>query len=283
MGEVIGSGGFSLVRKVTDRWNREAVCKIIRIGTRGSEKLGLGQYEHETAVMRHLLRQGACEKVPAFIDAYRDDRNGYIVQEMCSGGSVADYVETHGHTSTIIKEKEIINIIRGTLTALHDIHMRNVIHGDIKAGNVLFSVRRNTDDGDNIKDEDVRIIDFGSSLICHSRSTSVHTTTGELVGTQPYMAPETLQHMHCQKSDVWSVGVLAYHLLSDDHTLPFTNDACSIWHNIIYEDPQKKMDKFVNAAAASRHATDFIRKALSKDHRRRPTALECLDHAWMQE
>ena len=73
----------------------------------------------------------------------------------------------------------------------------DIIHRDIKPENIIVS-----------NDGQIRLIDFGLAAVAKKR------TLTEIAGTPYYMAPEVFKHLYGRKSDIWSLGVLLYILLS---------------------------------------------------------------------
>jgi serine/threonine protein kinase/tetratricopeptide (TPR) repeat protein len=96
-----------------------------------------------------------------------------------------------------------IHYIVQILQALHYLHRRNIIHQDIKPANVLVSQGQ------------VKVLDFG--LASH-RSQDTDVDLGQVRGTPMYMAPEVFQGAPAHEaSDLYSVGIIAYELLTDHH------------------------------------------------------------------
>ena len=127
---------------------------------------------------------------------------------------------------------------------------------------------------------EIRVIDFGLSrkYNTHHRFCSLKKLTS-FVGTKLYVAPEVLNHSYTHAVDLWSVGVLAYALLSA--RAPFTgrNDQ-ELFDKIQHCGEQLKFPS-PDFDAVSEEAKHFIRSLLVKDESNRPTACELLDHPWM--
>ena len=79
------------------------------------------------------------------------------------------------------------------------------MHRDIKPDNIIVT-----------NDNQIRLIDFGLAAVAKKR-----TLTDE-AGTPYYMAPEVFKHLYGKRSDIWSLGVILYTLLSG--YLPFQGD-----------------------------------------------------------
>ena len=78
----------------------------------------------------------------------------------------------------------------------------NIVHRDLKTENILFANRNRNF---------VKLIDFGFSKFCTRKTKgSLHETKG----TPYYISPEVLQGNYDERTDLWSIGVVTYHLLS---------------------------------------------------------------------
>ena len=95
-------------------------------------------------------------------------------------------------------EKDMCEIIQQLLKALSFIHNQNIIHRDIKPENILFANKRDY--------STLKLIDFGLA------TTSNKDT--KTVGTPYYMSPEVIDGHSNPRSDIWSVGVIIYLMLT---------------------------------------------------------------------
>jgi calcium-dependent protein kinase len=118
--------------------------------------------------------------------------------ELCNGGDL--------YARDPYTEDQAARIVSSILGAVAYCHSRGVAHRDLKFENVLFV-------NDSLHAE-VKLIDFGLSKVYGDNP---QLTEG--VGTIYTMAPEVLKGNYTQSADVWSVGVIAYMLLSSQ--MPF--------------------------------------------------------------
>jgi serine/threonine-protein kinase len=119
-----------------------------------------------------------------------------IIMEYVEGDSLDVYLHRRGKLSN----QEAENIVKQIAASLAYLHSKGILHRDIKPQN--FKVKA---------DGTVIMLDFG---ISKNKYTPKLTQQGFIVGTTEYMAPEQFQHQVQQKSDVWSLGVLTYELLT---------------------------------------------------------------------
>lgn len=129
-----------------------------------------------------------------------------IVSEYASDGSLEKWLEAHSGKAP--STSAAVKMVIGILSGLEHLHSRKIIHRDLKPDNVL------------LQGENPRIGDFGLSHLLQSMSHS-----NQPRGAYAYMAPEAVNGERSERTDVWSVGVILYRLLSG--SLPFPQ------HNIL--------------------------------------------------
>jgi len=146
-------------------------------------------------------------------DVLEDDENYYIIMERCDGGELFDFLQTE----TDVPERECKRIMREILEAVDHIHSKGLIHRDIKPENIMF--HNNLMDPMTPKDKKtqraVKLIDFDTCQEYEPQSPKAK----HIVGTMGYIAPEALQGEYSPGSDLWSVGVILYILMTGD--MPF--------------------------------------------------------------
>lgn len=101
-------------------------------------------------------------------------------------------------------EGDARKLLRQIASALHYIHQREVIHRDIKPENLILA--------DVSFNSPVKLVDFGFST---TQRQVVENPSAYLCGTRGYIAPEVLRdRKYSTKSDIWSLGVVFYIMLS---------------------------------------------------------------------
>ncbi|MFJ9369227.1 protein kinase [Nocardia sp. NPDC101769] len=190
--EPLGSGGMGTVWRAYDiALHREVALKEVRAeGDAGSaevqrervlrEARALARITHPNVVAIHHIVDTPVEKHP------------WIVMELVAGGSLADRMD-EGPMSP----GQAAGVGRGILAGLRAAHAVGVLHRDVKPPNVLLRT-----DGSPV------LTDFGIAAV---NDLTGLTSTGSVVGSLPYVAPERLQgHEGNPASDLWSLGLVLF-------------------------------------------------------------------------
>ncbi|XP_048467606.1 serine/threonine-protein kinase TAO3 isoform X2 [Rhincodon typus] len=188
---------------------------------------------------------------------YLKEHTAWMVMEYCLG-STSDLLEVHKKP---LQEVEIAAITHGALQGLVYLHSHNLIHRDIKAGNILL-----TEPGQ------VKLADFGSaSIVCPANS---------FVGTPYWMAPEVILAMdegqYDGKVDVWSLGITSIELAERKPPLFNMNAMSALYHIAQNESPTLQSNEW------SQYFRNFVDYCLQKIPQDRPTSLELLRHDFVR-
>ncbi|KAF5733276.1 putative calcium-dependent protein kinase [Tripterygium wilfordii] len=198
-----------------------------------------------------------------FYDACEDANNVYIVMELCEGGELLDRILARGGRYTVEDAKAIVVQI---LSVVAFCHLQGVVHRDLKPENFLFSSAS--------EDSDLKLIDFGLSDFIRPDE-----RLNDIVGSAYYVAPEVLHRSYSLEADIWSIGVIAYILLCGSR--PFwARTESGIFRAVLRSDPN--FDD-LPWPSVTPEAKDFVRRLLSKDYRKRMTAVQALTHPWLRD
>lgn len=201
LGPELGRGGMAIVYRATDlRLRRDVAVKVLP-----------PELAFRADVRRRFLREAetaAQLSHPDIVPIYSVDERGglvYFVMALVDGENLSARL-ARGRPPI----EETRGILRDVADALAYAHSRGVIHRDIKPDNVI--IRR--------EDGRALVTDFG---IARAAEADSHlTATGAAVGTPAYMSPEQAlgEHEVDGRSDIYSLGVLAYQMLTG--ALPFS-------------------------------------------------------------
>ncbi|CAI5503281.1 unnamed protein product, partial [Closterium sp. Naga37s-1] len=202
--------------------------------------------------------------VVQFIDVFEDTELVYIAMELCEGGELLDRIL--GKKDNRYSEKDAASVVRQMLNVVARCHLNGVVHRDLKPENFLFA--------NKTEESPLKATDFGLSDF---RKPGKHFT--DVVGSAYYVAPEVLKRRSGPESDVWSIGVITYILLSGRR--PFWDKTeAGIFNEVLKKKPDFREKPWPQISSS---AKDFVKKLLKKDPRARPTAAQALSHPWVKE
>jgi len=189
----IGSGSFGVVYKATD--TIQGVVVALKIATVSQKMFNMLTKEARTlTTLDH----------PNIVKIYNADISGnqfLIAMECMMGGSLQDLMDEKGGPLEI---DEAMRIILQVLSGLRYAHNRNIVHRDIKPSNILLDEEGNA-----------KLGDFGIAKILDSKGVA-----STIVGTPPYMAPEQWEGETTTRSELYSVGVILYEMLTGSRAFP---------------------------------------------------------------
>jgi serine/threonine-protein kinase ULK/ATG1 len=183
--EPIGHGSFSIIYKGYCYSTKQTVAikKIIKL-------VDTKYFDREVSLMRKLDHPNILK----LYDVVRKKDGVYLVLEFCNGGDLAKYI----HKKNYKWDMQYFNEISDGLKYLHK---NNILHRDIKPQNIL------------IHNNHIKISDFG-----FAKSFESHELITTFCGSPLYMAPEIIKDReYDSKSDIWSLGVIFYELLTKRH------------------------------------------------------------------
>jgi len=257
-GNTLGSGGSCRVVEATDRKTKQKFAlKIMTRRVRMNEDL----FEKEKDILMKLDHPNIIK----YHEAHIDSKNFYIVSQLCKGGELFDRIVDKTQEIT---EKRAAELVKTMLEAVQHCHSKNIVHRDLKPENFVFKTKD--------KDSAMVLIDFG----CAKEVKDDQEYT-DLVGTPYYLAPESAAgHKYCRtglvlkSSDVWSIGVIAYVLMTGRP--PFNGHSNTEIFSSIIKKPlkfPKEMDKKL--------FVEFCQKMLKKSPKRRIKLDDALQHKWV--
>ena len=202
----LGRGGMGIVWRAEDRMmGRQVAVKELHLPD------GLGPDDRRLFRERLLREARTAGRLndPAIVTVYDVVSDGgvdHIVMELIEAPTLADVVARSGP----LPEAAAMEVARRLLGALRTAHERGVVHRDVKPSNVMLAPEGR-----------VTLTDFG---IAQAADDPRLTTTGSLVGSPGYMAPERLDGGHADAaSDLWSLGATLWFAVQGRG--PFSRDS----------------------------------------------------------
>jgi serine/threonine-protein kinase len=233
----LGSGGFGTVYLAEDTW----IDKKVAIKVPHRQNVDFGHLLHEPRLLASLSHPN----IVSILTAEKQENIFFIVMEYISGDTLETVISRDGMidlTRTLDYTCQICN-------ALDHAHQQGIIHRDLRPGNVLVT------EGGLLK-----VADFGTSRFIEL---AAHGTT--VIGSPPYMAPEQFHGKTVFASDIYSLGVTMYQMLTG--VLPYNTPAPA--------DLEKLMSGELVAPPRSRNSkippqiNDIVMKAVAPDPARR--------------
>ena len=197
--EQIGVGGMAAVYKA----RKVSIDKVVAIKVLfpylASDESFIERFQREAKAAARIQH----ENIVNVIDFGESDGAYYIVMEYYEGRTLENILKEHSHITLDIAVQILLEVCYGLEAA----HALDIVHRDIKPGNVIYTLSGG-----------IKIADFG--LAKKSDSVTVITQQGKVIGTPAYMSPEQAAGRNVgPQSDIFSLGVVAYEMLGQ--TKPF--------------------------------------------------------------
>jgi calcium-dependent protein kinase len=193
-------------------------------------------------------------------DVYESERHLHMVMDCMEGGEVFDRLQEKRRFS----EAEARDAIRQMLLALNYMHSHGMVHRDVKLENFVYDEK----DGKHL-----RLIDFGFSAEWNPNTSR---NMKKCLGTLSYVAPEVLQGSYTSQCDMWSLGVVAFALLSGG--MPFYGSDSAQRRNIRSGSYFMKHERWCGISKEAKH---FVEGLLSVTPANRLSAQQALEHPWL--
>jgi serine/threonine protein kinase len=225
----IGSGGMGMVFEAFDRlFRRKVAIKMVKPGLTQREK---GRLRIEAMAVAQVSHPHIC---PIY-DMVDSGDNPFLVMRLIEGEVLN---RRFGRNRLRMEPNQACALIRKVALAMHAVHLRGVVHRDLKPGNIML------EHGEPI------IMDFGLARLDpanRSESDLSISVQGNPIGTRPYMPPEQVRGSSIEtgpRSDIFSLGVVLYEILTS--TLPFNGSEAELFRAICEIDPEPPSSRIQN-------------------------------------
>ena len=213
----LGKGSMGLVYKAQDpKINRLVAIKTIRFSDEFDEDV-INEIKERFFMEAEIAGKLSHPAIVTIHDVGDDRDLTYMAMEYLEGEDLDKYIKKEN----LLPVRGVLNVVAQIAEALDFAHKEGVIHRDIKPANVML-----------LSNGLVKVTDFGIAKAISSSKTK----TGVILGTPNYMSPEQIMGQKVNsKSDIFSLGVLFYQLLTGE--LPFHGDNLS---GLLYQITQVK-------------------------------------------
>jgi eukaryotic-like serine/threonine-protein kinase len=282
----IGEGGMGEVWRV---WHvsleAERALKLIKSELAHNEK-GWRRFQREARVMAKINHPNAV----SVYDFRRIQSVAYIEMEFIRGRSLSDVLKDgDGQPMPVEWTSQVLDQLCAVLQEAHG-HLdetngepRPIIHRDLKPSNLML-VERKGDTGP----PRLKVLDFGIAKIVDDESSPDLTGAGDLVGTPAFMSPEQIRwgferdggtHEIDGRSDIYSTGVVLYHLLTG--ALPFRGGRMALLSAHLHDAPLP-MKEANPKAVVPPEVERVVRWCLEKEPAKRPQTARELAESFQQ-
>lgn len=255
LGDELGRGKFGTVYRCTERTSgRQLAAKFVHMRRREDRV----DVEREISIMSVLQHK----RLLQLYDAYDDGKSEMcLITELIEGGELFERIVDDDFQLT---ERKAAIFMRQICEGVEYMHEQKIVHLDMKPENILCVSKT----GNRIK-----LIDFGLA-----RKLDGQEPLRVMFGTPDFAAPEVLAYdIVSLATDMWSVGVICYVLLSGMSPFMGDNDMETMANvtRATYDFDDEAFDPISDLAK------DFIAKLLVRNQADRLTPTQCLKHPWL--
>lgn len=275
IGETLGKGGYSWVKKGIDRKNGRIVAlKFMerRLTSNGEwKKSQQQQIKNEIETLKCLRHENIIRLLAYNLNAKYPDRNKQsrdvilLVLEYAAGGELFDILYYTEKLEPILARTYFRQLVAG----ISCMHKNGIIHRDIKPQNLLLDNKYN-----------LKITDFGLSKIDPTGNSNIKMNDWH-VGTRGYQAPEILLRKkdYDKKVDVFAMGVVLFILLGGYPPFEHAKESDK-WYQFIVNKKYKNFWKSHRNCGLRQQETDLITRMICFDPDKRISLEKIRKHSW---
>ncbi|HEY7566396.1 MAG TPA: serine/threonine-protein kinase, partial [Gemmatimonadaceae bacterium] len=211
----------------------------------------LERFAHEAELGRALHHPN----IVRIVDRGQVESTPYFAMELIDGETLRDRLDREGRLDPALAASVTARVAE----ALDYAHHKGVIHRDLKPTNIMLE-----------RQGGLKVMDYG---IARAQFREGITTTGGFIGTPQYSAPEAADGLTEPKSDIYSLGVVFFEMLTGSLPFPNENPYAALHSHKTAPPPTPSTLNY----ALTEEIDRIVLRLLSKDPAQRPTAEELLN------
>ncbi|MBT8484746.1 MAG: tetratricopeptide repeat protein [Phycisphaerales bacterium] len=263
----LGEGGMGVVYVAQQEHpHRRVALKVVKPGLVTNRMLR--RFEYEAEVLGLLHHPGIAHIYEAGTADGGQGSCPYFAMELVDGSPITIFADEQK-----LGVRERVHLVAKICDAVQHAHQKGVIHRDLKPANIMVEPPHRTaaeTDGDTIGEP--KILDFGVARAAATNvaMTTIHTNTGQLIGTLQYMSPEQCEGDPTAvdtRSDIYAVGVMCYELLAGKPPHELKGKTLPEALRVIHEQEPRSLGE-INPECRGDLAT-VVAKAMDRERSRR--------------
>jgi serine/threonine protein kinase len=246
----ISAGGMGAVFEAENTWTLRRVALKVLQSHLATDPGAVSRFQSEARLASRVAHPNLID----VLDLGRDERTGtlYLITELLAGRDLRDELAARGRFTP----RDALDVMVPVMRALGAAHDKGILHRDVKPANVFLA----RGEGGAVTP---KLIDFGVARALDPDGAKHLTTTGAMVGTILYMAPEQVRGDRDidGRVDIWAVGAVLFELLTGAPPYPPDGHHTLVWKILSGAPPRLA----TVAPELPRAVTDAVDRALTHD------------------
>lgn len=261
----VSSGACGIVYKARSKDGSNVAVKVVHSDFAFLESIAFERVREYQNTGRMCPQKKGSLMGARFSQTDDRDRKTLFVMDHSPGETMLSLIARHPQG---LSEEQARPLVEGMLDCVELVNQAGMVHLDLKAEHFIIGSQL-----------DLVLVDFGAAFIypegnC-SRWTGLTTMNRSHYGTLTYSAPETLKRKCCPASDMWSIGVLTYALLTGDSPWPQDGTQAKYIKTANFNRTHKRWQEI---SVSGRH---FVESLLRVDSGERMSFAECRNHDFL--